>query len=359
VWNAIVLNETNTHNPATTLIRGDCMEANNIRVIANSVFISCIAALGSLHASNANGQSSQAAAYPNKPIRVVVPFPPGGGTDVIAREVANRISTNTGWNLIIENKPGAGGNLGIDALAKSPPDGYAIALGQTSNLAISVTLYGKLSYDPRELVPIAAVATSPLLFAVAADSPFKSLAELVAASKAKPDSINFASPGNGTVAHLASEMFQKIAGIRFTHVPYKGQAAAVSDLIGGQVQLYASSVPTVLPHLKSGKLRPLAVTSLKPVDDIPKVPTIAASGYNGFEAATWFGFIAPAGTPKDIVQKLNAEINKALQDKATQKKISDQGADIMGGSPEEFGRLIRSEIDRWAVVVKDSGAKVD
>ncbi|WP_397406322.1 Bug family tripartite tricarboxylate transporter substrate binding protein [Polaromonas sp.] len=298
--------------------------------------------------------------YPNKAIRVLVPFPAGGGTDIIARVVTNRLTATLGWSFVIENKPGSGGNLGVDAAAKAPADGYTVALGQTSNLAINPTLYSKMPYDSvKDLVPVGLVASAPLVMVVAADSPYKTLADVVNASKAKPASINFASPGNGTVAHLASELFQKTAGVKFTHVPYKGSAQAATDLIGGQVQLYMSSVPTLIGHIKSGKMRAIAVTSLKRVDDLAQVPTVAESGYKGFEAVTWFGFVAPAAVPKDIVVRLNAEVNKALQAADVQKKLEDQGADVLGGSPEQFGALIKSDISRWAPIIKESGARLD
>lgn len=298
--------------------------------------------------------------YPNKPIRVIVPFPAGGGTDIIARDVTNKLSSTLGWSFVVENKPGSGGNLGVDAAAKAAADGYTLALGQTSNLAINPTLYSKMPYDSlKDLAPVGLVASAPLVLVVAADSPYKTLADIVNASKAKPASLNFASPGNGTVAHLSSELFQKTAGIKFTHIPYKGAAQASTDLIGGQVQLYMSSVPTLLGHIKNGKMRALAVTSLNRVDDLPQVPTVAESGYKGFEAVTWFGFVAPAAVPKDIVVRLNTEINKALQSADVKKKLGDQGADVMGGTPEQFSALIKSDIARWAPIIKESGAKLD
>lgn len=301
-----------------------------------------------------------AQAYPTKPIRVIVPFPAGGGTDIIAREVTTKLMMSLGWSFVVENKPGSGGNLGVDAAAKAAADGYTLALGQTSNLAINPTLYRKMPYDSvKDLAPVGLVASAPLVMVVAADSPYKTLADVVNASKARPASLNFASPGNGTVAHLASELFQKTAGIKFTHIPYKGAAQASTDLIGGQVQLYMSSVPTLIGHIKNGKMRALAVTSLKRVDDLPQVPTVAESGYKGFEAVTWFGFVAPAALPKDIVVRLNTEINKALQSADVKKKLADQGADVLGGSPEQFGALIKSDITRWAPVIKESGATLD
>ena len=301
-----------------------------------------------------------AQAWPTKPIRVVVPFPPGGGTDIIARETSQKVAAATGWTLVIDNKPGAGGNLGVDAVAKAPADGYTIVLGQTSNLAINPTLYAKMPYDSqKDLAPIVLVANAPLVMVTSATSPFKTLADAVAAAKAKPGALNFASPGNGTVAHLTSELFQKAAGIQTQHVPYKGAAQALTDVISGNVELYMSSVPTLLGQIKQGKLRPLAVTSAKRVDDLPNVPTINESGYKGFDAVTWFGLLAPAGTPKDVIAKLNAEFNKALQQPELRKKLGDEGADPAGGTPEQFAALIKDEIPRWGKVVKESGAKID
>lgn len=298
-----------------------------------------------------------AQAWPSKPVRLVVPFPAGGGTDLISREVANKTA---GYTFIIDNKPGSGGNLGVDAAAKSPADGYTLVMGQTSNLAINPTLYAKLPYDPvKDLTPISMVASSPLVIVTGTDSPYKTLADVVKAAKEKPGSINYATSGNGTVAHLAAESFQKVAGIKLTHIPYKGAAQGATDVISGQVQLYVSSIPTLIGHIKSGKMRPIAVTSLKRVDDLAQVPTIAESGYKDFDAVTWFGVLGPANLPKDVVAKLNADINKALKDPELQKKLGDQGADVAGSTPEQFAKLIRDDIARWGKIVKESGAKVD
>jgi tripartite-type tricarboxylate transporter receptor subunit TctC len=304
--------------------------------------------------------SAFAQAWPAKPIRIVVPFPPGGGTDTIARETSQKVAAATGWTIVIDNKPGAGGNLGVDAAAKAPADGYTLVLGQTSNLAINPTLYPKMPYDSqKDLAPVVLLANAPLVMVTGTGTPYKTLADAVAAAKAKPGSLNFASPGNGTVAHLTSEMFQKAAGIDTQHVPYKGAAQALTDVISGTVELYMSSVPTLIGQIKNGKLRPLAVTSAKRVDDLPNVPTINESGYKGFDAVTWFGLLAPAGTPKDVVAKLNAEFNKALQNPELRKKLGDEGADPAGGTPEQFAALIKDEIPRWGKVVKESGAKID
>lgn len=301
-----------------------------------------------------------AQAWPSKAIRIVVPFPPGGGTDTIARETSQKVAAATGWTFVIDNKPGAGGNLGVDAVAKSPADGYTIVIGQTSNLAINPTLYAKLPYDPqKDLAPIVMLANAPLVMVTGMGTPLKTLADAVAAAKAKPGTLNFASPGNGTVAHLTSVMFQKAAGIQTQHIPYKGAAQALTDVIGGSVELYMSSVPTLIGQIRNNKLRALAVTSAKRVDDLPNVPTINESGFQGFDAVTWFGLLAPAGTPKDIIVKLNAEFNKALQNPELRKKLGDEGADAAGGSPEQFAALIRDDIPRWGKVVRESGARVD
>ena len=316
-------------------------------------------ALGLMLAGTFTG-SALAQAWPAKPIKLVVPFPAGGGTDIIGRELGQKLAANTGWTVIIDNKPGSGGNLGVDAAAKAPADGYTLVLGQTSNLAINPTLYTKLPYDPlKDLTPIANVASSPLVIVVAADSPHKTLADVVAAARAKPSALNYATSGNGTVAHLATELFQRTANVKLTHVPYKGAAQGATDLIGGQVQLYVSSIPTLIGHIKGGKMRALAVTSAKRVDDLPQVPTVAESGYKGFEAVTWFGVAGPAKLPKDVVVRLNAEINKALQSTDLLKKLNDQGADVAGSTPEQFAKLIQDDIARWGKVVKESGAKVD
>jgi tripartite-type tricarboxylate transporter receptor subunit TctC len=305
------------------------------------------------------GGAVHAQAWPNKPVRLVVPFPAGGGTDLIARELANKV-TKSGYNFIVDNRPGSGGNLGVDAAAKAPADGYTFVLGQTSNLAINPTLYSKLPYDPlKDLTPVSMVASAPLVIVVGADSKFKTLDDVVKAAKAQPASINYATSGNGTVAHLAAESFQKVSGIKLTHIPYKGAAQGATDVISGQVHLYVSSIPTLIGHIKSGKMRPIAVTSAKRADDLPQVPTIAESGFKGFEAVTWFGILGPANLPKDITAKLNADVNKALKDPELQKKLGDQGADVAGSTPEAFGKLIQDEIGRWGAIVKESGAKVD
>ena len=298
--------------------------------------------------------------WPAKPIRTVVPFPAGGGTDIVARSVTQKIAGSTKWTFVIENKPGAGGNLGIDTAAKAQADGYTLVIGQTSNLAINPTLYSKLPYDPvRDLTPIGLIGNAPLVLVVATDSPFKTLADVVRAAKAQPGTINYATSGNGMVAHLATELLQKEAAIKLTHIPYRGATQGINDLIGGQVQLYMSSVPTLIGQIKSGKLRALAVTAALRTDDLPQTPTIAESGYKGFEAVTWFGLLGPAKLPAAVVSSANAELNKALNSSDLRKKLEDQGLNVTPSSSEEFGKLIRQDIAKWASVVRDSGAKVD
>ena len=298
--------------------------------------------------------------WPSKPIHLIVPFPAGGGTDIIARELAHQITQTTHWTFVVDNKAGSGGNIGVDAAAKSAADGYTLVIGQTSNLAINPTLYTHLPYDPaKDLTPVSLIGSSPLTLVAATTSPYKTIGDVVKAAKAKPGTINFAMSGNGTVAHLTTEMFQKEAGIKLTHIPYKGASQGVMDVIGGSVQLYMSSIPTLIGHIRNGKLRALAVTSAKRVNDLPDVPTIAESGFEGFDAVTWFGLLGPAKLPADVVAKLNAEVTKALQSPELQKKMRDQGVDLSPSTPDQFGALIRTDITKWGQVVKDSGAKID
>jgi tripartite-type tricarboxylate transporter receptor subunit TctC len=297
--------------------------------------------------------------YPNKPIKIVVPFPPAGGTDILARTVAQKVADANKWNVVVENKPGAGGNIGVDTVAKAAPDGYTLVMGQTSNLAINPTLFKALPYDPlKDLAPVALVGQGPVALVVKADSKYKTLADLVNAAKANPGSVTMATPGNGTVAHLSGVRLMNASGATFQHIPYKGAGAAIPDILGGNVDFFLSSVPTLAGQIASGNMRALAVTSLKRSPVLPTVPTIAET-YKGFDAVTWFGILAPAGTPKAILVKWNEEINKALKDPAVKKAIEKEGGDIIGGTPEQFTALIKSEIASWAPVVKESGAKVD
>jgi tripartite-type tricarboxylate transporter receptor subunit TctC len=303
--------------------------------------------------------SAIAQAYPAKPIKMVVPFPPAGGTDILARNVANYLTTVNKWTVVVDNRPGAGGNIGVDATTKSAADGYTLVMGQTSNLAISPTLYANLPYDPvKDLEPIVLVGSSPVAIVVKSDSPYKNLSDLINAAKSKPGSITMATPGNGTVAHLAGVRLMKATGAQFEHIPYKGSSAAIPDLLGGSVDFYLSSVATVASHIAGGKMRALAVTSAKRAPILPAVPTVGET-VKGFEANTWFGVLAPAKTPKPVIATLNAEINKALKDPAVKKAIEAEGGEVIGGTPEEFAKLIKSDMASWGALVKESGAKVD
>lgn len=316
--------------------------------------------LGAVVAALPMAGAQAQAAYPNKAIRLIVPFPPGGGTDLIARAVAQKLADQNKWSVIVDNRPGAGGNLGIDAAAKAAPDGYTLVMGQTSNLAINPTLYPKLPYDPiKDLAPVALVSSSPIVMAAPAHSRFKTFADVVAASKGKPEALTLGYSGNGTVAHLAGELAENAAGIQLRHVPYKGATQAMTDLVGGQIDLYMSSVPTLLGQVRNGKLKVLAITSAKRSSQLPDVPTLAELGYKGFEAVTWFGILAPAGTPAPIVAQLNKAINAALQQADVADKLRSEGGEVLGGTSEQFGTLLRAEVPRWAKTVKDSGASLD
>ena len=297
--------------------------------------------------------------YPAKPIRVIVPFPPGGGTDILTRVVAKKVAENNHWTIVVENRPGAGGNIGVDAAAKAAPDGYTLVMGQTSNLAINPALYKKLPYDPlKDLAPVALVGEAPLALVVRADSKYKSLADLIAAAKADPDKITMATSGNGTVAHLSGVRLMKVSGAKFAHIPYKGASGAVPDVMGGNVDFFVSSVPTVQGHVASGALRALAVTSATRSPALPAAPTVADT-YKGFEAVTWFGILAPAATPQPIVARLNAEINKALKDPDVKKTIEREGGQVLGGTPQAFSARLKADIPAWSTVVRESGATVD
>ena len=300
------------------------------------------------------------AAYPTQPIKVIVPFPPGGGTDVVSRLLVDKMRESTGWTFVVDNKAGAGGNIGLDAVAKSKPDGYTIGMGQTANLAINPTLYAKMPYDAtKDLVPIALVAGQPVVLVVSAPSRFKTLADLVAAAKEKPGTLTMASAGNGTVGHLTGEVFAKQSGIKVVHVPYKGAGPAATDLLGGQVDFYFATPQTVVPFVKAGKLRVLAVSSSKRLPVLPDVPTVAESGLKGFDTSDWKLLVAPAGTPADVVKRLNAEVAKAMSKPATLAQLLAEGSVPMSGSPQEVATYLKAEQQRWGAVVRESAVKVD
>lgn len=304
--------------------------------------------------------AASAQAYPDKPIRMVVPFPAGGTTDILARAVAQKLSESLGQQMIVDNKPGAGGNIGAQEVARAAPDGYTLVMGTVGTHAINPSLYKKLPYDHlKDFAPVSLVASVPNLLVVHPSVPVNSVKELIAYVKANPGKLNFASSGNGTSIHLSGELFKTMTGVQMTHVPYKGSAPAVTDLLGGQVQLMFDNMPSALPHAKGGKLKPLAVTSAKRFPGTPDIPTIAEAGVPGYEASSWFGVLAPAGTPKEIVNKLSTEIAKALKTPEMTKRLEEQGAQAVGSTPEEFAAHIKAETAKWAKVVKESGATVD
>jgi tripartite-type tricarboxylate transporter receptor subunit TctC len=314
-----------------------------------SVAIAAVAAL-------AHAQSP----YPSKPIRLVVPFPAGGTTDILARAVAQRLTETMGQPVVVDNRPGAGGNIGAELVAKSAPDGYTLLMGTVGTHAINASLYAKMPYDHvRDFAPVILVAGVPNVLVVHPALPVNSVQELIAYGKANPGKLNFASSGNGTSIHLSAELFKTMTGVQMAHVPYKGSAPALVDLAGGQVQLMFDNLPSALALIKGGKLKALAVTSAQRSTALPDVPTVAESGLPGFEASSWFGLLAPAGTPKDIITKLNGEVAKWLATPEAKEKLAAQGAIPFGLPPDEFARHIAAETVKWQKVVKDSGAKID
>ncbi len=298
--------------------------------------------------------------WPNKPIRLVIPFPAGGTTDLIGRIVANEM--HKAWDVAVvpDNRAGAGGNIGTEAVARAAPDGYTMLLCTVGTQAINASLYSKLPYDPlKDFAPVTLVAMVPNVVVVNPSVKAQTLQELIALLKANPGKLNYASSGNGTSIHLSAELFKSMTGTFMTHIPYRGSAPALADLLGGQVQVMFDNLPSALPHIKAGKLRALAVTSAKRAPALPDVPTVAEAGVPGYEASSWFGVMAPAKTPSEIVLKTRDTIAKAIARPDAHAKLLAQGADPVGNTPDEFTRFIQAEIAKWAKVVKDSGAKID
>lgn len=301
-----------------------------------------------------------AQSYPVKAVKMIVPFPAGGTTDILGRIVAQKLSERLGQPFIIDNRGGAGGNIGADVVAKSAPDGYTLLVGTVGTNAINASIYAKMPYDTaKDFVPIGLIAAVPNVLVVHPSVPARTVKELIDLLKSKPGEINFASSGNGTSIHLSGELFKTMAGVRMNHIPYKGSAPALTDLIGGQVQLMFDNLPSSMPHIKAGKLRALAVTSLKRSAARPDLPTIAEAALPGFDASSWFALFAPAGTPKEIVGKLNSELNAILQLADVREKFAAQGAEPTEFTPEQFAAFTQAELTKWARVVKESGAKVD
>lgn len=303
--------------------------------------------------------AAQAGSFPDKPIRIVVPFPPGGATDAAARLVAVKMGEHWGQPVVVDNRAGAGGNVGSDLVAKAAPDGYTLVMGVTGSHAINTSLYSRMPYDPvADFIAISQVAVVPNVLVVHPSVPAKNLAELVALAKKEPGKLNYASLGNGTAAHLGMEMLKSEAGVDIAHVPYKGSAPAVSDLLAGQVQMMVDGLPSALPHVKAGKLRAIALTSLRRAPSLPDLPTIAET-YPGFYADAWSGLFAPKGTPQPVVDKLSAEVERILKLPEVREKLTALGAEPVGSTQAEFTAHVKREIEKWAKVVKTSGAKVD
>lgn len=301
--------------------------------------------------------------FPTKPIRFIVPYPPGGPLDTIARLTGQQVSQRLGQPVIIDNKPGAGGNLGADAVAKSAPDGYTILMGAVATHAINPTLYKKMPYDAaKDFAPITLLVSTPNVLVVNPSVKARSVTELIALAKREPGKLNFGSGSNGSAGHLAGELFKSMAGVDMTHVPYKGSAPAQQDLLAGQIQIMFDNLASAMPQIKAGKLAALAVTTAKRSALAPDLPTIAESGgaaLAGFDISTWFGVFAPAGTPKEIVAVLNQEFNRAIHVAEVKEKLDAMGADALGSTPEAFAAHIKTEASKYADVIKKSGAQVD
>ena len=298
-------------------------------------------------------------AYPAKPIRLILPFPPGGSTDIVARLIGQKLTESWGQPVLIENRPGAGGNIAAETAARAAPDGYTLFQVNVAN-AIGATLYPKLSYDLiTSFAPVIQLATTPYVLLAHPTVPAKNTAELIALAKARPGQLNYASAGGGSATHLSGELLKSMAGVNIVHVPYKGTGPAVTALLSGEVDLYFATVPAALPLVEAKKLRALGVTSARRSPLMRDVPAIAEAGLKGYETSTWHGILAPAGTSPEIVVKLNAEIARVLAQPAVKERLVGQGLDPVGGTPEQFGAYLKTEISKWAVVVKASGARAE
>jgi len=303
--------------------------------------------------------SSSAQQYPSKPIKIIVPFPVGGIADIYSRLIGNRWTELWGQPVVIENRTGAGGNIGADMVAKAAPDGYTIGIGSIGTHAVNVTLFSKMPFDPvRDFAPISLLLEAEGLLVLHPSVPAQNVAELVALARAKPGGLSFASAGAGTASHLAGELFKAMAKVEMLHVPYKGNVPAITDLLAGQTSLIFATMPTVLPHAKAGKLRALATIGAVRSKAAPEFPTVAET-LPGFEVNNWVGFFAPAGTPMDIVRRLNAETDKFMRSREIETRLTNEGARFIPMTPEQFGEFVKAEIAKWAPVVKASGAKAD
>ena len=301
-----------------------------------------------------------AAAYPTKPVRLIVPFPPGGGTDILSRLVATKLTEHAKWTVVADNRPGAGGTIGITEAVKAAPTGYDMVMGQKDNLVVAPWLYKNLPWDStKDLVAVAHVAYTPIVIATGSNSRFKTLADVVNAARAAPSTLTYGSPGNGTTIHLAGDLFEKAAGIRLSHIPYKGSNPAMLDALAGNVDLLVSSVPSAIGQIKGGKLRPLAVTSAQRSSSLPDVPTVAELGYKDFDVSTWYGLFMPAGTPQAIVGSVNSEVNQLLALPDVKAAIQAQGAEPQAMGVQEFATLFKGDHAKWKAIVQNSGIKLE
>ena len=323
----------------------------------NVARIAC-AALAAAAASAAFAQAPSTGsgqAYPSKPVRLVVPSSAGGGTDIVARIIAPELSKRLGQQVVIDNRPGAGTMIGIEVAAKSPPDGYTLLMG-LSTLAINSALYKKVPYDPqRDFAPITQAVSSASIIVVHPSVPVKSLKELIAFARARPGQLNYASAGTGTYPHMTMELFLSMAKLKMVHIPYKGTGPAMIDMIAGQVATMAATVLTGMPHIRSGRLRPLGITSAARSSVAPEIPTVAEAGLPGYESVQWYGMLAPARTPRDIVNRLYTEVSGVLKQPDIKARLASDGADAVGSAPDEFTRYIQSELTKWAKVARDAG----
>lgn len=298
--------------------------------------------------------------WPAKPIKLIVPFPPGGGTDATSRLIAEKFTVLNQWTVVVENRPGAAGNIGLDVVAKAQPDGYTIGMGQASNLSINPALYAKMPFDPlKDFTPIVEIAVQPVVLVVRADSPFRTLADFIKAAKAKPGEYSIAQAGNGTVGHLAGEMLARRAGIEVLQVPYKGAGPAMNELLGGQVQLYFGNSVSVMSQMNSGRVRALAVSSAQRLPVIGQVPTVAEQGYPGFDATTWLGLVGPAGLPADVVARVNKEVGAMLARKDVQDKLAFEGNIPVTGTPQQFAAFIKAEHTKWGSLIREANIKLE
>ncbi|HZZ92750.1 MAG TPA: tripartite tricarboxylate transporter substrate binding protein [Usitatibacter sp.] len=298
--------------------------------------------------------------YPSRPVKIVVPFAPGGSTDVVARILADRLGAELKQSFVIENRPGAGGNIGADVVAKSAPDGYTLLMGTTGVLAINKFLYKDMPFDPeRDFTPVSYTSLITNMLVVNPQLPVKTVPELIALAKSKPGALTFASSGAGSSTHLSGELFKSMAGVDLVHVPYRGSSQALTDVMGGQVTMLFDNAPSSMPYVQQGKLRAIAVTSSKRMPGLPDVPTIDESGVKGYESLSWSGIVAPAATPKPVIAKLNAAIEKILRQDDVRKQFANLGVDAVGGPPEAFSRHIRAESEKWGQVVKAANIRLD